>query len=141
VGARGWRDGALHARIERSPVRSRIRLAGHVSDDELVALYQGATCFLFPSRYEGFGLPALEAMACGAPVVASSATSIPEVVGDAGILVDPDDYEAWAQTLAEVLSEPATRADLSARGRERASGFTWEACAEQTVSAYRKALS
>jgi glycosyltransferase involved in cell wall biosynthesis len=141
AGGRGWRDNALIERIERSPARTRVHLVGRVGDDELVHLYRGAACFVFPSRFEGFGLPPLEAMACGTPVIASNRTSLPEVVGGAGILVDPDDHEGWTQALARVLSDDAVRADLSARGRERAARFSWARCADETLAAYRRALS
>jgi glycosyltransferase involved in cell wall biosynthesis len=105
-----------------------------------VTLYRGADCFVFPSRGEGFGLPPLEAMACGTPVVASRAASIPEVVGDAGVLVDPDDVAEIAGALERVVGSPATRAKLIRAGREQARGFTWARCAELTVRAYRRAL-
>jgi glycosyltransferase involved in cell wall biosynthesis len=141
AGGRGWRDNALIERIESSPARERVHLVGRVGNDELVGLYRGAACFVFPSRFEGFGLPPLEAMACGTPVITSNRTSLPEVVGDAGILVDPDDHEGWAQALARVLSDDAVRADLAARGRERAARFSWARCADETLVAYRRALS
>jgi alpha-1,3-rhamnosyl/mannosyltransferase len=140
VGARGWADDALVARFQRSRFHSRIHLAGRVGDDSLVTLYRGADCFLFPSRGEGFGLPPLEAMACGTPVVASRASSIPEVVGDGGVLVDPDDVSEIVRALEEVVGSPSTREQLVRRGRARAQSFTWARCAELTVRAYRRAL-
>jgi glycosyltransferase involved in cell wall biosynthesis len=140
AGARGWSDDGLVARLERARWRSRIHLVGRVSDDSLVTLYRGADCFVFPSRGEGFGLPPLEAMACGTPVVASRASSIPEVVGDAGLLVDPDEVAEIAGALERVVGSPSIRAELVRRGRERALGFTWARCAELTVAAYRRAL-
>jgi alpha-1,3-rhamnosyl/mannosyltransferase len=140
AGARGWDDEGLIARFERARWRSRIHVVGRVADDSLVTLYRGADCFVFPSREEGFGLPPLEAMACGTPVVASRVSSIPEVVGDAGVLVDPDDVAEIAGALEQVIGSPATRAKLIRRGRERARVFTWARCAELTVRAYRRAL-
>jgi glycosyltransferase involved in cell wall biosynthesis len=141
AGARGWSDGALMARLERTRFRSRIHLVGRVSDHSLVALYRGAECFVFPSRGEGFGFPPLEAMACGTPVVASRAASIPEVVGDAALLVDPDDVAEVAGALERVVGSPGRQAELIRRGRERAGCFPWARCAELTVRAYRRALA
>jgi len=140
AGGRGWDDAELLARLHRSPAAGRIRLTGRVSDDELAALYRGAECFLFPSRYEGFGLPPLEAMACGAPVVSSDRTSMPEVLGDAAVLVSPDDTAGWAAAVESLLTSPERRAELVERGRRRAAAFTWERCARATLEAYRFAL-
>jgi alpha-1,3-rhamnosyl/mannosyltransferase len=140
AGARGWGEDALIARFEGARWHSRVHVVGRVADDALVTLYRGADCFVFPSRGEGFGLPPLEAMACGTPVVASRASSIPEVVGDAGVLVDPDDVAEIAGALERVVGSPSVRAELVRRGRERALGFTWARCAELTVRAYRRAL-
>jgi glycosyltransferase involved in cell wall biosynthesis len=136
AGARGWRDEELLARVRRSPAAKRIDLLGRVSDDELVALYRGAACLLYPSRAEGFGFPPLEAMACGTPVVAARAGSLPEVVGDAAPLVDPDDEAGLAAAVEGVLADPAPWRE---RGLERAARFSWERCAELTVDAYRRA--
>jgi glycosyltransferase involved in cell wall biosynthesis len=141
VGGRGWGDADLLERIRRSPASERVRLTGRVSDETLVELYRGAECFVFPSRYEGFGLPPLEAMACGTPVVSSERSSMPEVLGDAALLVDPDDVEALAAALEEVLASEERRAELGERGRRRAAGFTWRRTAAQTLAAYRLALS
>ncbi|NJO05734.1 MAG: glycosyltransferase family 4 protein [Chloroflexaceae bacterium] len=101
-------------------------------------LYQTCTAFAFPSRYEGFGLPPLEAMACGAPVVASTASSLPEVVGDAALLVDPDDPGAWAAALERMLFEPTLRTDLRTRGLAHAATFSWERVARETVQIYEQ---
>jgi glycosyltransferase involved in cell wall biosynthesis len=122
--------GARRAELEaRAPAGTQFR--GRVSDAELVALYQGATAFVDASLYEGFGYQALEAMSCGAPVVASDATSIPEVVGDAGILCEPTDAAAFADGLRRILADPALAADLRARGLARAATFTWERAARE----------
>jgi glycosyltransferase involved in cell wall biosynthesis len=120
--------------------KPRIRVLGEVADDDLVQLYRGADCLLFPSRYEGFGFPVLEAMACGTPVVCANRTSLPEVAGDAAMLVDPDDTAAFATALAEVFSSRARRDELSAAGLARAREFTWKRCADLTVAAYHRAL-
>jgi glycosyltransferase involved in cell wall biosynthesis len=140
VGARGWRDEALLEMVRRSDVAERITLAGRLSDTEMIDLYRGAECFVFPSLYEGFGIPPLEAMACGAPVVSSDRTSMPEVVGDAGLLVDPENVEALARALSEVLGSEERRAELRERGLTRASAFTWRRCVELTVEAYAETL-
>jgi glycosyltransferase involved in cell wall biosynthesis len=141
VGGRGWRDEPLAELIRSSPAAERIVVTGRVGDDELVGLYRAADCFVYPSRYEGFGLPPLEAMACGTPVISSNRTSLPEVVGDAAVLVDPDDVGAIEQALAQLLSSAERRAQLVERGLRRAAEFSWRRCAELTVEAYRSVLS
>jgi glycosyltransferase involved in cell wall biosynthesis len=113
---------------------------GAVTEECLIALYRAATALVYPSRYEGFGLPVLEAMACGTPVIASRAASIPEVLGDAGILLDPDDVSGWATAIAGVLRDEAWRARLRAGGLARAAAFTWARTARLTLEAYRRAL-
>jgi alpha-1,3-rhamnosyl/mannosyltransferase len=137
AGAWGWHGDALRSRLARSPARAAIDVLGRVSDDDLLALYRGADCLLFPSRGEGFGFPPLEAMACGTPVVAAAAGSLPEVLGDAAPLVDPDDPAALAAAVADVLRDPDP---WRARGRECAAAYSWERCAELTVAAYEAAL-
>ncbi|MGI8631748.1 MAG: glycosyltransferase family 4 protein [Solirubrobacterales bacterium] len=138
VGSRGWREGELMERVRRSPARERIKILGRVSDPDLVALYRGAQCFVFPSRAEGFGLPVLEAMACGTPVVASDRTSIPEVAGSAALLVDPDDGEAMARGLEHVVRSAPRRQELRGLGIAHASQFTWDRCASATAELYRE---
>jgi glycosyltransferase involved in cell wall biosynthesis len=112
-----------------------------VTDGQLRSLYESASAFAFPSRYEGFGLPPLEAMGFGTPVVAADASSLPEVVGDAALLFPAGDPAALAAALAELLGSPALAADLVERGRERAALFTWERTAAATVEVYREAAS
>jgi glycosyltransferase involved in cell wall biosynthesis len=141
VGGRGWRDDALAELIRRSPAAERIVMTGHVSDDDLVGLYRAADCFVYPSRYEGFGLPPLEAMACGTPVISSDRTSLPEVVGEAGLLVDPDDVDALERALAELLSSPERRAELAERGYRRVAEFSWRRTADLTTEAYWSAVA
>jgi glycosyltransferase involved in cell wall biosynthesis len=114
-----------------------VELLGRVSDEELVGLYRGAAAYLDPALYEGFGYGVLEAMACGAPVVASDRTSIPEVVGDAGILCDPESPQELAAALRHVLAEPALAAGLRERGLARAARFTWERTADELTAAIR----
>lgn len=116
-----------------------IELAGTVSEDGLLRLYRGAYGLLYPSLYEGFGLPLLEAMACGTPVIASRASSIPGVTGDAAVLLDPHDDAGWADAI-ESLFDPAVAGHLRAAGLRRAAAFTWRRAAEATVDVYRQAL-
>lgn len=112
---------------------------GRVPEADLPALYAAAAAFVFPSLYEGFGLPVLEAMACGAPVICSAVSSLPETAGDAALLVDPTDVNALAAALTRVLIEPSLAADLRARGFAQAARFTWERTAAETLSIYRQA--
>jgi glycosyltransferase involved in cell wall biosynthesis len=130
VGPRGWDD----ERILAAARGADVRLLGRVSDAELRALYAGCAAFAYPSLYEGFGLPVLEAMAAGAPVVTSSVSSLPEVAGDAALLVDPRDEAAIAGALERVLTDPALADDLRARGRARAAEFSWERTARATFA-------
>lgn len=122
-------------------VRARVGFTGRVEDATLRALYANAAAFAFPSTYEGFGLPPLEAMALGAPVVTTSAASLPEVVGEAAVSVEPGDPDALADALASVVDDAVLAADLRARGLRRAAAFTWAATAEATVEAYRRAIA
>jgi glycosyltransferase involved in cell wall biosynthesis len=137
AGATGWRTEETDRAIRAAP--SGVVTTGFVADEDLVALYNGAACLVFPSLEEGFGLPPLEAMACGTPVVASNTTSIPEVVGDAGLLVHPGDEEAIELAVRRVLEDGGLAEELRKRGLERARGFSWEACARLTVDVYRAA--
>ncbi|HEV3397890.1 MAG TPA: glycosyltransferase, partial [Actinomycetes bacterium] len=123
-----------------SGVADRILVAGYVPEADKAALLTGADVFAYPSRYEGFGLPVLEAMACGAPVVTTTGGSLPEIAGDAATLVEPGDDQALAAALAKLAGDPAAREDAAARGLRRAAGFTWERCAELTAAAYARAI-
>jgi glycosyltransferase involved in cell wall biosynthesis len=109
-----------------------------VSDEQMRALYGAATLFAFPSLYEGFGLPVLEAMQRGVPVITSTTTSLPEVAGDAAKLVDPTDVDALARALEEVVGDPGLHAELAERGRVQAGRFSWQATAAETVAAYEQ---
>ncbi len=142
VGPAGWMGGELDDALAAlpDPVRKRVRLTGFVDDEDLPLWYGAADVFAFPAHYEGFGLPVLEAMSCGVPVVTSNASSLPEVVGDAGLLVSPDDPEGLAGALRSVIADDAQATDLRNRGRQRASLFSWSATARLTVEAYRAAL-
>lgn len=130
VGPRGWDDGSILA----AAAAAGAKILGRVSDEELHALYAGAACFSYPSLYEGFGLPVLEAMAAGAPVVTSNVSSLPEVAGDAALLVDPHDVPALADAIARVLGDRALADDLRTRGRAQAARFSWERTARETLA-------
>jgi glycosyltransferase involved in cell wall biosynthesis len=140
VGPAGHGSEIFERALAESPARSRVEWRRDVEDAELARLYSQCACFLFASLNEGFGLPPLEAMACGAPVVASAVTSLPEICGDAAFLVEPTDSERIFEALRRVLVEPELAADLRRRGPARAREFTWRRCAKETVLAYRNAL-
>jgi len=138
AGPDGWGADAVTDAVAASPHRGRIRRLGFVAEADRLALLRGAAVYAFPSIYEGFGLPPLEAMAAGTPVVTTTAGSLPEVVGDAAALVAPGDVEGLAAAIARVLADPAAAADLVERGRARAATFTWDATAAGIVAAYRR---
>jgi glycosyltransferase involved in cell wall biosynthesis len=129
---------AVHRLVENSPVRSRIKMLGFVDTGDLPALFAGAIVFAFPSLYEGFGIPVLEAMACGVPVVASNCSSLPEVGGDAVSFFDPTDANELCAKLAELLTNPQLRKDRSAAGVARAATFSWARTAQQTWDVLRR---
>jgi glycosyltransferase involved in cell wall biosynthesis len=140
AGSAGYGAAAIEARIERSPARDRIQLLGYISPDELAAWYARAMIFAFPSLDEGFGMPALEAMAAGIPVIAANRSALPEVVGDAALLVDPTDDEQLCQALRDLTESGELRGELVRRGTVRASLFTWEKAAQETWRIYRDLL-
>lgn len=131
----------LRERIRALGIEGEIIMTGWVPDEDLPALYQGAAAFVMPSRYEGFGLPVLEAMASGVPVVTTTATSLPEVAGDAALLVDPDDVAGMAEALGRVLGDEGLRAELIGRGTKRARQFTWRTTAVATLAAFHRTAS
>lgn len=136
VGRKMWTSSEVSPLIERLRLTSQVVLTGHVVDSDLAFLYNGADALVFPSLFEGFGLPVLEAMACGCPVVTSNVTSLPEVAGSAALLVDPYRVEAIAEGLTTVLTDAALRLDFKQKGLERARQFTWEKTAQQVLKAY-----
>jgi glycosyltransferase involved in cell wall biosynthesis len=136
----GWMYDEIFAAAESSAAhRSRLVFTGYVAEEDLAPLYSGATAFVFPSLYEGFGLPALEALACGTPVITSRTTSLPEVVGDAGVLVDPSDPNELCDAMAAILADHSLRERLKDRGPARAAEFSWRRCAELTAGVYELA--
>ena len=138
AGGGGWSH-RLKAEVAALGVEDAVHYVGHVTRDDLRALYAGAAALVYPSLYEGFGLPPLEAMACGVPVVAADTSSLPEVIGDAGLLVDPGDREAWAEAIDRVVTDPTMRDRLVERGRRRARAFSWDRTARQTLAVYQEA--
>jgi glycosyltransferase involved in cell wall biosynthesis len=128
----------LAAKVEALGLSGRVQFLQRVCDEDLVSLYNAASVFVFPSRYEGFGLPPLEAMACGTPVVAADNSSIPEIVGDAALLTHAEDVVTMAQLVAQVLTDEALRRNLIEKGLKRAAGFSWGKCGDETLAVYRK---
>ncbi len=137
AGPRSWKKTPLENILESLQIGNRVLLTGPVSDADLPALYNGARLFVFPSLYEGFGLPPLEAMACGVPVITSNVSSLPVVAGEAALLVDPYDVDNIAQTMHLVLSNPHQGAEMKAIGQRQAARFTWERTARATLDVYQ----
>jgi len=141
AGKKGWLYRGFFRRLREEGLEGEVVFLGFVPDDDLPPLYGGADLFLFPSLYEGFGLPPLEAMACGAPVICSDSSSLPEVVGDAALLVPPLEVRAWAEALRRLLGDADLRADLQARGLARAREFSWARAARATVEVYQQVMA
>jgi glycosyltransferase involved in cell wall biosynthesis len=137
-GYTGWKSEALHARIADLERRGRLRYLGFVPQDHLPALMSGARAFAFPSLYEGFGLPVMEAMASGVPVVTSNAASLPEVTGDIALTCDPTDTDGLTALLRQALEDEAWRTATAARGIQWARTFSWQRCARETLAVYRR---
>lgn len=137
-GYKGWGSGALHQRFERSSREGWVNYLGYVAQEELPILFAAARLFVFPSLYEGFGLPVLEAMASGVPVVCSNAASLPEVANDAALTCDPRDVDALSAGIARGLQDEAWRAEAVDAGLARAQMFSWQRCAQDTIKAYLK---
>jgi alpha-1,3-rhamnosyl/mannosyltransferase len=140
VGREGWLFERVHASIDELRLRERVRLLGGVSDAALVRLYQGARAFAMPSLYEGFGLPVLEAMQSGVPVVSSNAGSLAEVAGDAAILVESLDVEGWAAGMERVLLDEGESARLVEAGLRQVRRFSWERAARETWALYERVI-
>jgi glycosyltransferase involved in cell wall biosynthesis len=132
AGKRGWLVDDVLAQVQRDK-RDKVVITGYVADEDITALYSGALALVFPSLYEGFGFPVLESMHCGTPVLCANTSSLPELAGDAALLVDPLDTQAIAAGMARLAGDPALRADLVQRGYRQAARFTWRSAAEMTM--------
>jgi len=139
-GAKGWFYEDVFARVEELGLEDKVMFPGYIPASELPLWHNAAELFVYPSLYEGFGLPPLEAMACGTPVVAANTSSLPEVVGQAGLTVDPLDVEGLAEAMRRALGDEALRQEMRERGLQRAKGFSWTKTAQETVQVYRRAM-
>jgi glycosyltransferase involved in cell wall biosynthesis len=141
VGRKLWLASEIFDEVKRHPWADDVILTGYVADEDLPALYRAARAFVYPSLFEGFGLPPLEAMACGTPVVTSDVSSLPEITGDAALLIDPNDERALASALIEVVNNDRLRAELREKGIAQAMKFTWRDAAEKTLRLYQEAYA
>ncbi len=141
AGGKGWYYDQIFAEVERLGLTGEVIFPGYVRQEELPMWYNAAELFVYPSRFEGFGLPVLEAMACGTPVVTTNAASLPEVAGDAALLVPPDDEPALIEAMRRALNDGDLRREMTVKGYAHAATFTWERAARQTVTTYQRALS
>jgi glycosyltransferase involved in cell wall biosynthesis len=141
AGLRGWRTSAMEKALEPLVASGHVRMLGYLERDELAAITAGALAMVYPSIYEGFGLPPLESMGCGVPVIASNVSSLPEVVGDTALLVDPLDVDALANAMRTMLEDRELRQSLADRALARSARFTWEACTQGIHAAYRTAVA
>lgn len=139
VGAWGWKQEELRRKLAERGLANAVRLMGYLRDEELACFYSACTAFVWPTLYEGFGLPPLEAMACGAPVIVSNVTSLPEVVGEAGVLLDPNLTSAWREAMNRAADDADWRKSVRSMSLEQAGRFSWGRCVEQTVACYRAA--
>jgi glycosyltransferase involved in cell wall biosynthesis len=141
TGGEAQSEDQVRAQIAGTGLRGRVRRTGLIPRNDLLAIVRGAVALTFPSRYEGFGLPVLEAMSLGTPVLASDAAALPEVVGDAGHLIDPEDTDAWGDAMLELLHDGDERERLIAAGHQRVGAFSWATTARDTLAAYRDAIA
>jgi glycosyltransferase involved in cell wall biosynthesis len=141
AGGKGWMMDDFGSFIDKKGVTDRVCLTGYLQDEELCALYSTCKVFIYPSLYEGFGLPPLEAMACGAPVITSRTPALMETVGNAARLVDPKDVDDVAQAMTEMLSDPKVREHYAELGKSHVKQFSWEQTALKTLEVYREVLS
>lgn len=140
AGGKGWLYDEIFNRVRELGIEGKVVFTGYVIDEHLPFLYNMAQSFVYPSIYEGFGLPPLEAMSCGLPVISSNTSSIPEVVGDAGILVNPYNVHDLAEAIYKVVDSSSLRAELSKKGLLQANKFSWKKCAEETINIYKECL-
>lgn len=141
TGTKGWKFERIFAEIEHAEsLKERVIFTGYVVDEDLSPLYSGALAFVYPSLYEGFGLPPLEAMQCGTPVITSNSSSLPEVVGDAGVMINPKDSDALCHAILELYQDEDRRQMLRVKGLQQASRFSWQRCVAETIAIYRCAV-
>jgi glycosyltransferase involved in cell wall biosynthesis len=140
AGGKGWMSDDIFGTIDALALGDTVHLPGYVPADELPLWYNAAEAFVYPSVFEGFGLPVVEALACGTPVLVSEVSSLPEAAGETGYRLPPGDVAAWTDALARVIHDPVWREEAGARGRAHAARFTWAQTAAQTVASYRRAL-
>lgn len=141
VGNPGWNYGKILEEISNQKLlANRVIITGRVADEDLAALYSGAVAFIYPSFCEGFGLPPLEAMQCGIPVITSNTSSLPEVVGDAGIMLSPQDVDGLCHSILEIYNRPSLREAMSLKSLEQAKKFSWQKCTQETIDAYKVSL-
>jgi len=138
TGKKGWYYESLFVLIKELKLEDKVILPGYVADEDLPVLYNAADLFCFPSLYEGFGFPPLEALSCGTPVIAANNSSIPEVVGEAGILLPIDNEKVWAENITKVLTDSALSQKLSSTGLEQAKNFSWDKTAQETIKVYEE---
>ncbi len=138
AGKKGWYYEGLFSLVQKLKIQDKVIFTGYIDDVDAPALYRGAKIFLFPSLYEGFGLPPLEAMNCGTPVVSSNASSLPEVLGPKGILLDPNDQQSWIKNICALISNQDYWQEISNYSLMQAKKFSWEKCAEKTLEVYEK---
>lgn len=141
AGGKGWLETPIYEKVRQLQMTDRVHFTGFVADEDVPALYSGAICTAYPSLYEGFGFPVLESMACDTPVLTSNISSLPEVAGDAALMVDPYDVEAIADGLRQLLDDEVLRTQLVAAGRQQIKNFTWEQSAAQLLSVYQQVLA
>jgi glycosyltransferase involved in cell wall biosynthesis len=138
---KGWHTSKLEQQIAPLVTSGEVRLLGYLPRDDLATVIAGATTLVYPSIYEGFGLPPLEAMACGVPVITSNVSSIPEVVGDTGLTLDPQDVDGFAQAMQLIVTAPELRANMATKALARSRQFSWASCVSETVDAYKFVLN
>jgi glycosyltransferase involved in cell wall biosynthesis len=141
AGQRGWLSDPLYEYVERERLGDRLVFTGYVADEDLPPLYAGAAVFVYPSLYEGYGLPVVEAMACGTPTITSNCSSLPEVTGDAALLINPEDESDIAEALKRLLDDERLRRELAARAVTQSKKFSWERSARDLLKVYQKVVS
>ena len=140
AGAKGWLNSDIPELVKALGIEDRVKFAGYIDRADIAAVYSQAAVFVFPSLYEGFGLPILEAMGCGTPVITSNVSSMPEVAGNAAVLVSPTDAAELSAALESVLGDEGKRGEMRKKGFARVSSFSWERCAKETLEVYRKVV-